>query len=171
MKLSDAQNLALELMQAFISAGAQRIDIVGSIRRKESEVGDLDFIAKDISGLRSLLDPPYQGLDKKLFGTYKGVNVNVWKADEESWGAAQFKFTGPVQYVVGWSMWIRSKGWILNESGVWSDRGHGVRLAGKTEQEIYKLMGKLWRPPEERGKDKRYDKLKSKLVGVKLEDV
>lgn len=116
-----------------------RMEIVGSILRKEPEIRDIDILAI----------PMLKTSRQRLMFIYGGLRVNVFLTSEESWGAAKLAYTGPKGYVIGWRKIAQRKGFLLNEKGLFKD---GKLVASRTEEEIAAAMGKHVKPPELRGK-------------------
>lgn len=136
-----------------------RAEPVGSVRRREAMVGDLDFVYFGRLGPADVLaragaDVTQSGEDR-AFGTWndratdRSWTVNLWRTTEASWGAAMFAWTGPQKYVVAYRMIAKRKGLKLNESGLY--RGE-QKIAGATEDEIVQALGKQLKAPELRGK-------------------
>ena len=56
-------------------------------------------------------------------------------------------YTGPFGAEIGYRVIARKKGMLLNQYGLF-DRKTGKYIAGKTEAEIYKALGKNYKEPE-----------------------
>ncbi len=153
MPLAEAAPLAEKIAGRLRNVGAI-VHIAGSVRRQDPDVGDMDFVVLfngDLGRLCQRAGIQIQtGQEKRIVGTYDGKPVNVWRTDPECLGAALFKFTGPVGYVIGYSTRAKKAGMKLSELGLF-DAATGKRLAGDTEESIYAAFGKSFRPPEERG--------------------
>jgi DNA polymerase (family X) len=81
------------------------------------------------------------------------VQVDIRIVHENEYGAALFYFTGSKEHNIKLRLMAKEKGWKVNEYGVF-DNKTGKCLAGKTEEEIYRLFGYRFIPPERRlGKD------------------
>jgi DNA polymerase (family 10) len=65
---------------------------------------------------------------------------------EDSFGAALQYFTGSKEHGVGVRKVALSKGFKLNEWGVFDASEN--RIAGRTEEEVYQILGMEWIPPE-----------------------
>jgi DNA polymerase/3'-5' exonuclease PolX len=121
----------------------KRIAIVGSVRRKDEEVKDLDFIA--IHKTPSLVK-----IDKFI---WHGAKINIFYATPKSWGSMMLWFTGPKGSNLGLVRWyaMRHKPSLkLSPYGVFN-RASGKYLGGRTEEEVAKLLGWKWKAPELRG--------------------
>lgn len=145
-----------------LSKYASKVEVAGSFRRREETIGDLDFLAvsKDPKKLISyFVNHPKT---KKILGEgdTKGsiilegdqqIDLRVVKADE--WGAALQYFTGSKEHNVHLRTLIHDKGLMINEYGVFKltkERSKGKKIAGKSEEEVYKSLGMQYIPPEMR---------------------
>lgn len=161
MSLGEAQELADQLVRAFIDLGMRRAEVCGSVRRRKPVVGDIDIV---VDGPLSILREPNRhilvlhgllpwswvdGGEKKCTLSYHGRQVNVLRSDEEHWGAAMFYFTGPHAYGIAYRVRAKRMGMLLNDKGLW--RGTTC-LASRTEKDIYEALGKEYKDPRERGK-------------------
>ena len=75
-----------------------------------------------------------------------GVDADLLVVPEESFGAALQYFTGSKEHGVGVRKVALSKGFKLNEWGVFDASEN--RIAGRTEEEVYQILGMEWIPPE-----------------------
>lgn len=77
--LDAACALAEQLQEAMLSSGFRRVAIVGSIRREEPEVGDIDIVADgDLPSLASLPGVEWKrGGDESVTFVYHGQQVNI----------------------------------------------------------------------------------------------
>jgi|SRR5579884_2256619 len=151
--LEKAEAVAHDLMARLQRAGAIRVFVTGSIRRRKSQVGDIDVVVVSPSkDPRELLQTcgasVEQGGTERAFGFFDGMAVNVWRCAPESLGAMLFYTTGPAQYQVGYRMKAKRAGFLLNERGLFRN---GKKVAGETEESIYKALGKPYKAPELRG--------------------
>ncbi|MFN8265523.1 MAG: helix-hairpin-helix domain-containing protein [Chitinophagaceae bacterium] len=135
--------------------------IAGSIRRKKETIGDIDIIciatkanqkktAKAISQLPLIKKIIAAGNTKVSFIIADHeMQVDVRIVTEEEAGAALLYFTGSKEHNIQLRTLARKKGWKINEYGVF-DEQTGKRLAGKTEEDIYSLLGYRFIQPENR---------------------
>lgn len=129
--------------------------VVGSIRRQEAVVGDIDIVTtQSFNEIRDQLDEEckvVQGQDSRLDLDYKGFRINLFKAEVDTLGAALFHYTGPSGYVIGYKRKAKAKGLMFkNSKGIFDQQGNLV--AGRTEDEIYQVLDKEYKEPQERGK-------------------
>lgn len=148
---ADGLRIADDLLAQMKDCGAITCgQVAGSIRRGLPEVGDVDLVV--IPGKH--FEPFMHG----QFGTLKngkpaknklvdGVQVDVLAVDEDGWGAALMHFTGPAKLNIKQRAVAKRHGLMLNEKGLWED---GERIAGRTEQDVYAVLGLEYLDPEER---------------------
>ena len=84
---------------------------------------------------------------------YRGMQVNLFLClDVDAWGVTQMWATGPKGHTIGMTFKARSKGLIINSKGLWT-RDEPPRLVkARTEEEVGRLLGWKYKPPEARGK-------------------
>lgn len=138
-----------------LSPYTSRLEVAGSIRRNQLEkIADIDIVAipkdhENITNTLKQMGKVTQQGDKKIEAFVKGVKVDVVLTNPKSWGAALFYLTGPSGANIGRRRMAKEKGLLLNQEGVFN-RQTGRYLAGKTEKDIYKALGKPYKRPEER---------------------
>ena len=128
----------------------------GSIRRMKETIGDIDYLVA-CSDPEQVIDffvkmPEVQeilgrGQAKAFVKLASGIDADLLVVPEESWGSALQYFTGNKEHSVQLRKIAISKGLRLNEWGIFKG---GKRLAGATEEEVYKTLGIQWMPPEMR---------------------
>ena len=136
--------------------GSGRVVVAGSYRRRRDTVGDLDLVvtAADAAAVGDRL-VRYENVGEVLAhgGTRttivlrSGIHVDVRAVPEESYGAAVLYFTGSKAHNIALRAIAVRRGWKLNEYGLFSGKR---RIAGLTEEEIYKKLGLAYIPPEMR---------------------
>lgn len=130
-----------------------RIEIVGSIRRKEKNPIDIDIvlIPKKREKLEEFMRTKgkfIQGGEKKSRWRIDGVNVELYYTNLEEWGAALLAYSSRFGAGIGLRMVAKRKGLKLSQHGLFNKQGK--RIAGRTEQEIYHALGRPWKKPENR---------------------
>jgi DNA polymerase (family X) len=136
----------------FVKPFSKRIEIAGSIRRKEKNPVDIDIvlIPKNRIELEEALKQKgkfIQGGEKKSRWRIEGINVELYYTNEEEWGAALLAYSSKFGAGIGLRMIAKRKGFKLNQYGLFKK---GNKIAGKTEQEIYHALGREWKSPERR---------------------
>ncbi len=154
-------------------SGVEKVNIAGSLRRRKETIRDIDFLIssnnpkKIINFLKSLPDKKKiigQGKTKISMKTKKGYNVDFRIVRPESYGAALQYFTGSKEHNILLRRKAIKKGLKVNEYGVFKNKKN---LGGKTEKEVYNLIGTSLVPPELREGRKElevYSQKKSKKI-------
>jgi len=142
----------------------EKITPAGSLRRGRETVGDLDVL---ITGPCCIDDGQRSGLideilrfpgiqdvlakgDKKVsFKLRSGMQVDVRLLPPESYGAAMQYFTGSKNHNVSLRQRALKMGFTLSEYGLFRVKGN-ERVAGATEEEIYRALKLDCIPPEMR---------------------
>lgn len=161
MPWDTAHRIGSEMLQQIENlAGVKQAALAGSLRRHKETVGDIDIVAA-VSPLfqkrimRKIISlPPVQrvlaaGSTKaSLLLKDNGVQVDVRLVHSDEYGAALFYFTGSKEHNIAMRTLAKQHGWKINEYGVFDAKGK--RLAGATEEEIYRLFHMKFIPPEKR---------------------
>ncbi len=160
--LDDADRTAekfIEHMQG--ASGVDKITPAGSLRRGRETVGDLDFlitgksvntskreaVTERVLAFPGITEVLAQGENKISFKLRSGMQVDVRLLPAESFGAAMQYFTGSKSHNVTLRQRALKMGYTLNEYGL-ARLDHNKIVAGKTEQEIYKMLGLEYIEPE-----------------------
>ena len=136
----------------------REISVAGSVRRMKETIGDIDIlVAAERSDWRKIHDHfvKYPDVEKVLAkGETKssivlknGRQVDLRTVEPISWGAALQYFTGSKEHNIRVRDIAKEKGLKINEYGVFKADTE-ERLGGKTEEEVYRLVGMQWVPPE-----------------------
>lgn len=144
-------NLAKKVVE-WIKPYSKRIEMVGSIRRKEKNPVDIDIvlIPKNKEKIEQILEKKGKrilGGGKKVYFKIQGVEVELYYTVPEEWGAALLAYSSKVGSGIGLRVVARTKGFKLSQHGLFRK---GKRVAGRTEEEIYHALGRPWKPPEKR---------------------
>lgn len=142
--------------------GVEKITAAGSLRRGRETVGDLDLLITGKCGTNeaqrnkvqeTILQFPgisqvlAKGENKVSFKLRSGMQVDVRLLPPESFGAALQYFTGSKNHNVLLRQRALRMGYTLSEYGL-ARVEDNKRVAGKTEEEIYKKLGLAYIPPE-----------------------
>lgn len=161
MLLGEAMPMVREIVEALKKAGlASQIEPAGSLRRWKETIGDVDILAaaarpKDL--IEAFTKGPWageivaSGTTKASIRTTGGRQVDLRVVEAGAFGSALQYFTGSKAHNVKLRDIAKGKGLKLNEYGVF--RGE-TRVAGETEEEVYKALGLPLIPPplrEDRG--------------------
>jgi DNA polymerase (family X) len=153
-KLSVAEAEA-EALVAFLR-GSGRVMVAGSYRRRRETVGDLDLVVTTahagavgdkLVAYENVAEVLAHGGTRTTVVLRSGLQVDVRAVPEESYGAALLYFTGSKAHNIALRAIAVHHGWKLNEYGLFSGKR---RIAGSTEDEIYKKLGLAYIPPEMR---------------------
>lgn len=133
----------------------KKIQIAGSIRRGEKNPRDIDIvlILKDKEKLENAMNSLHakyvQGGEKESTWKINRVKIELYYTTEEEWGAALLAYSSRKGSGIGLRIIARTKGFKLNSHGLFN-RKIGKKIAGKTEKEIYKALGRNYKNPEDR---------------------
>ncbi len=130
------------------------VEIAGSVRRGKETIGDIDILgisdrpeeaAEVFAGLPDVEEVLAKGPKKTSVKLGDGLQVDLRIVPEESFGAALQYFTGSQAHNIRLRERAISRGFKLNEYGVFKGE---ERVAGRTEEEVYRVLGLAWIPPE-----------------------
>jgi DNA polymerase (family 10) len=136
------------------AAGLDQVAVAGSFRRRKETVGDLDVLVTcadpgpvmdRFGAFEGVAEVLARGDTKMTVRLRTGLQVDLRVVPEESYGSALLYFTGSKPHNIVLRRRAQEQGLKLNEYGIF--RG-SKRLAGRTEEECYKLLGLPWIPPE-----------------------
>ncbi len=155
IKLATAAQYADTLVAWLRGArGVGRVEVAGSFRRCRETVGDLDILV--VAGPDSdvmarfvrydeVADILAQGTTRASVVLKSGLQVDLRVVEAAACGAALCYFTGSKAHNIALRRIAQEAGLKLNEYGVF--RG-GERIAGASEEEVYRALGLPWIPPE-----------------------
>jgi DNA polymerase (family 10) len=142
-----------EALAAFLRDGG-RVVVAGSYRRRRDTVGDLDVlvtaengaaVGDKLIGYDNVAEVLAHGPTRTAVVLRSGLQVDVRAVPEESYGAALLYFTGSKAHNIALRGLANERQWKLNEYGLFAGRR---RIAGATEEEVYKKLGLAFIPPE-----------------------
>jgi len=153
--LADAEQLAAPLLAYLRKApGVKTAEIAGSFRRRQETVGDLDILVistraaavmQRFTRYDSVAEVLSQGDTRSSVRLRSGLQVDLRVVPAESYGAALYYFTGSKAHNIAVRKLAVARKLKINEYGVY--RG-AKRVAGKSEAELFKLLGMDYVPPE-----------------------
>ncbi len=137
--------------------GIEAVTPAGSLRRGRETIGDLDLLVTGPNAAAALdriaAHPRVhevlgRGANKTSvkFGR-EGLQVDVRALEHATFGAAMQYFTGSKEHNVALRQRAIRMGFKLSEYGLFRAEDD-VRVAGETEEEVYKALGLDWIPPE-----------------------
>lgn len=126
-----------------------RHNIVGSYRRGKADSKDIDIIVLCSPEDFIMLKHEFtwrmgfvmtSGGDTKFTGTLCGIPIDVDRIDDrDHYAAALLYRTGPAALNIRMRQIAKEQGWTLNE-----------KIVASTEEEIFKMVGMQYIPPEDR---------------------
>jgi DNA polymerase (family 10) len=140
------------------TAKVKQIEIGGSLRRMKETIGDIDILVGTEDPERVLdvftknpevADVVMRGPTKATVRLKEGTQVDMRVVAESQYGAALQYFTGGLDHNVALRSIAIDKGLKLNEYGVFRKDTNEV-VAGRTEEEVYHILGMDLIPPEMR---------------------
>lgn len=160
--LAIAAKIANEVLQ-FIRKipGVQRAEIAGSLRRKKDTIGDIDIVVLAETKYRNKIVDRFismPNVNKMLLkGSTKAsvvlkeqdIQVDIRLVHDYEFGAAMLYFTGSKEHNIKLRVIAKSKGFKINEYGIF-DSSNYKRVSGATEEEMYAFLDLKYIPPEQR---------------------
>ncbi len=141
-----------QTLSAYFGALGIKVGMAGSLRRGKSTVGDLDLLSTDggvidaIKGCPGVAQVLESGPRRTSVKLESGVQVDVRVFKKEEYGAALVYFTGSKDHSIALRTLAIEKRQKLNEYGLFDDGGG--RLAGESEEGVYRALGMEYVPPE-----------------------
>ena len=168
--LSRASTIGKKLVNSLQQLpGVIQVMIAGSIRRQRSTIGDIDIVMavglkhraalmKSIRLLPQVERILSAGKTRISMILQEGIQADLRMVAPYEWGSALLYFTGSKEHNIRLRTLARNKGWKMNEYGIFELRS-GKRLAGETEEGIYRIFDLPFIPPEKRagGKELKVD--------------
>ncbi|HTR19222.1 MAG TPA: DNA polymerase/3'-5' exonuclease PolX [Gemmatimonadales bacterium] len=155
--LHDAEAHAKALTEWMAGGGKgviKEFAIAGSYRRRRETIGDLDVLVTTTDPARvierftsyaEVASVVSRGETRVTVRLRGGLQVDLRVVEPAAYGAALMYFTGSKSHNVELRGLAQEHRYKLNEYGLYKGTR---RIAGKTEQEIYKKLGLDWIPPE-----------------------
>lgn len=141
--------------------GVKKAIAAGSFRRMKETIGDIDYlvvVASDedstkvmdhFASMPEIAEVIGKGQSKTFVRLNNGMDADLLVVPEESFGSALQYFTGSKEHGIAMRKVALSKGFHLNEWGIF-DKNENRILAGSTEEEVYQVLDLEWIPPEMR---------------------
>jgi len=157
MLLGQALPLAREIVHALEKLPqVKQISLAGSLRRMRETVKDFDLLATStkpakvmevFTSLPQVAEVLLQGETKATIRHREGIQVDLRVVEPECFGAALQYFTGSKAHNIRVRDLASRKGLKVSEYGVFKE-ATGKRIAGATEEEVYRAVGLPYIPPE-----------------------
>jgi len=150
---------AEELVAALRKTGlASRVEIAGSLRRRQEVVGDIDLVAASAHPAElarafpdvapGVVEVVAAGDTKVTLRLAEGIGADLRVVSEAEFPAAFLYFTGSKEHNTALRALAKEQGWKLNEYGLRGGRGGGKAASCASEEEIYARLGLQFVPPE-----------------------
>ena len=173
--LAQAERVGQELVEA-LGPSCERIEIAGSIRRRQPDVGDVELLCISRVGetvalgnniyllaevddlvstgvLRKRLNKAgrvssYGDWNRYMVHVASGIPVDIFRTTEDNWGMALVVRTGPARWNRGLMSQFQKLGMEGHAYGGVTQEG--VEVSCPTEEEVFRLLGWPYRDPEDR---------------------
>ncbi len=134
-------------------SAVEKISVAGSTRRMKETVGDIDILAtgKNLEIIEAFVNLPnvkevlWKGTKKATVIVEEGEQVDLRVIEPDSYGSALQYFTGSKAHNIHLRTICIKQGYKLNEYGLFKG---DIKIAGRTEEEIYEALGMDTPPPE-----------------------
>ncbi len=134
--------------------GVRVVAVAGSFRRCRETVGDIDILVtagedspvmERFTGFEDVGQVLARGPTKSSIRLRSGLQVDLRRVAQKSFGAALQYFTGSQAHNIAIRRIGRQRGLKINEYGVFGADGN---VAGDTEESVYRALDLPWVPPE-----------------------
>lgn len=158
MNLPTADSIAKELIAHVAKHKAvERVDVLGSLRRKAATIGDIDLAAvtaRPVEVIAHFIEFPHekiidQGKQGATMLLHNGKQVDLRVQEKASYGAMLQYFTGSKHHNIHVRTYALDKGLSLSEHGIKNVKT-GKLIEYETEEALYEAIGLRWIPPEMR---------------------
>jgi len=170
MLLSFAEPIALEIIELLKKDNAViSCDAVGSLRRMQETVGDIDIVASSnnpTQTIQQFIQAPFiehiisHGDTKATVIHKRGPQIDLEILPSEEYGSLLQHFTGSKEHNVKLRTWAQAHGFSISEHGIKPLRGKSQETRNnnqiddrkiikcETEEKVYKTLGMDYIPPE-----------------------
>jgi len=130
-------------------------DPAGSIRRMKETIGDIDILVSSdhpaqvmdaFTHLPIVKEVLASGPTRGSILTRNDLQIDIRIVGHDDYGSALLYFTGSKDHNIALRTLAMQRGWKLSEYGLFDEKER--RIAGRTEEEIYRSLGLDWIPPE-----------------------
>ncbi|MEM2944352.1 MAG: DNA polymerase/3'-5' exonuclease PolX [Methanomassiliicoccales archaeon] len=138
------------------TTGLKTISVAGSLRRMKETIGDIDILVGS-DNASAVMDAFIQfpevevviarGETRGSVRLKDGVQIDIRIVSEDCYGAALQYFTGSKEHNIELRRLAGDKGLKISEYGIFN-KDTGEKIGGKTEEEIYEILGLQFIPPE-----------------------
>lgn len=162
MPLKDAERTGNELLRDIKKIpGVQNADLAGSLRRKKETIGDIDIVIQaepnnrkkiiaELIRLPQVKQVLVKGPTKtSVLLSGRNIQVDCRLVNRDEYGAALLYFTGSKEHNIKLRTLAKDKGYKINEYGLFDNKTQ-KKMAGTTEEEMYRFLNLAYIPPERR---------------------
>ena len=160
MRLEEATTIA-EKVKRILSPYCQKIETAGSIRRGKPVVHDIDMVLIEKPELRLVLSSVIASIGRITLNGDKikslwygdnlpGISIDIYLATPATWATLLLIRTGSKDSNIRLATLAKGKGWHLKANGDGLFNESGERIAGETEESIYRALGVPYQEPEDR---------------------
>ncbi len=134
----------------------QKISEAGSVRRRKETIKDIDILAVSSNPsyvMEKFVTHPEvrevisKGETRSSIRTKEFMQVDLRIVASESFGSALSYFTGSKEHNIRLREMAKGKGLKINEYGIFDEKSD-EKLGGREEDDIYKILGLQYIPPE-----------------------
>ncbi len=166
IRLDRAEKEARPVVERLLAVpGVLRVEMAGSLRRRRAtRGGGGKQVSSKFAGVSADADTTpimdafvtmasveailARGPTKSSVKTRLGLQLDVRVVPPESFGAALHYVTGSKEHNVAVRALAVKRGILINEYGVFDDRGGGKRIGGAEELDVFRAVGLPFIPPE-----------------------
>jgi DNA polymerase (family 10) len=152
---------AIAIAKSFINylkntKGVEKISEAGSVRRRKETIKDIDilvvssnpaYVMERFISNPMVMEVISKGSTCSSIRTRDFMQVDLRVVEPQSFGSALAYFTGSKEHNIKLRDMAKGKGLKLNEYGIFNEIT-GEKLGGKEEEEIYRILGIQYIPPE-----------------------
>lgn len=136
-----------------------QVEVAGSVRRMKDTVGDIDFVATSKHPeklMQFFIELPQvhevlaHGSTKSSVFLRAGIKADIRIVNAKEFGAALYYSTGSKEHNVAVRKWAKKHKTTISEYGVHlgTSEEKGKLLASETEEQIFRVLGMQYVPPE-----------------------
>lgn len=162
MPLAEAGRVGKALLEYVLKIPqVERAELAGSLRRRKETVGDIDLVIQAEDRHRNAItnrivayplvaEVIARGPTRVSMVLNPGhVQVDIRVVNKDAFGSSLLYFTGSREHTLQLRRQAQKMGLKLNEYSLF-EVGSGKKLAGETEEGVYKALGLEYLEPEER---------------------
>ncbi|HEC69003.1 MAG TPA: DNA polymerase/3'-5' exonuclease PolX [Candidatus Omnitrophica bacterium] len=147
---------ALKVAESFVEPlkklkEVEKIEPAGSLRRRKETIKDIDILVvsskpskvmDNFVNLPNVKEVLAKGETKSSVISRQNIQVDLRVVENASFGSALMYFTGSKNFNISLRTYALKKNYKINEYGVFKiEKNREKRVAGETEEEIFKLFG------------------------------